>query len=508
MIVVLSVIGILLFGLIGVLERVLLPWYPRGPARRARGDGRGGLMAGSVTTIVQGSWVLAMAPGEDAALRDAAVAIADDGAIADVGPAGRLLAAHPGAEVVGDGYGIVLPGFVNAHTHLTECLIPGMAEDASLWPWFERIINPVGMVIEREDMRIGTRLKAAEMLRSGITTVNDMSCHRNVGALASLGAADGLESMGMRGVLSFGAEDAYPGAPAAQAFLDEELALADRVAGRPLLSFPLRHRHGPRRHRRALRPDRARVRRARVRPSTPTCTRCERSSRRRWWPTASRPSSTPAAWACSTTTSSPATACGAAPTTSACWHPRTSPSPTNPVANMILGSGVAPVPALRAAGLRVGLGTDGAASNDNQDMFGVLKTTGLIHKLAALDPTRMTAREVLTMATIEGARALGLDREIGSLEPGKRADVVLLDGATPELATIHDPWQQVVYCATARCVSDVWVDGVARVRGGELLGHDLGELAREARDAAIDLVGRANLTESALLRRPTEAASA
>ena len=70
------------------------------------------------------------------------------------------------------------------------------------------------------------------------------------------------------------------------------------------------------------------------------------------------------------------------------------------------------------------------------------------------------------MATLEGARALGLDDDIGSLEPGKRADVVLLDGNTPELATIHDPFQQVVYCATARCVSDVWVDGNRRVADG------------------------------------------
>ena len=86
------------------------------------------------------------------------------------------------------------------------------------------------------------------------------------------------------------------------------------------------------------------------------------------------------------------------------------------------------------------------------------------------------------MATIEGARALGLDADIGSLEPGKRADVVLLDGNTPELATIHDPFQQVVYCATARCVSDVWVDGNRRVAGGAVVDVDLPALAAEARE--------------------------
>jgi cytosine/adenosine deaminase-related metal-dependent hydrolase len=151
------------------------------------------------------------------------------------------------------------------------------------------------------------------------------------------------------------------------------------------------------------------------------------------------------------------------------------------------------VPRLRREGLAVGLGTDGAASNDNQDMFGVLKSTGLLHKVSALRADAMTAIDVMRMATLEGARALGLDGEVGSLEPGKRADIVLLDGNTPELATIHDPWQQVVYCATARCVSDVWVDGVRRVEAGELADDDIEELSGLARQAGAELAVRAGL---------------
>jgi 5-methylthioadenosine/S-adenosylhomocysteine deaminase len=178
----------------------------------------------------------------------------------------------------------------------------------------------------------------------------------------------------------------------------------------------------------------------------------------------------------------------------------------NPVANMILGSGVCPVPRLLDQGFVVALGTDGAASNDNQDMFGAIKSAALLHKVATLEPTAIRAREVLHMATLGGAQALGLDREIGSLEPGKRADVVLLDGNTPELATIHDPWQQVVYCATARCVSHVWVDGAPRVQEGELLGAGLPALAAEARTAAVELVRRAGLLESALASAPAAVA--
>ena len=174
----------------------------------------------------------------------------------------------------------------------------------------------------------------------------------------------------------------------------------------------------------------------------------------------------------------------------------------NPVANMILASGVCPVGRLRREGIAVGLGTDGAASNDNQDMFGVLKTAALLQKVHALDPHALSAADVMRMATIEGARALGLDRDVGSLEPGKRADVVLLDGDTPELATIHDPFQQVVYCATARCVSDVWVDGSRRVAEGRVVDADVVALARDARRLGADLVTRAGQGAESVLAGP------
>jgi 5-methylthioadenosine/S-adenosylhomocysteine deaminase len=141
-------------------------------------------------TLVRGAWVLAI-EGPQEALPDAAVAF-EDGEIREVGSWERLRERWPAAELVGDGTGIVLPGLVNAHTHLSEGLIAGMGETASLWEWFERVVDPVGRVITREEMRLGARLRAAEMLLGGVTTVNDMPCHRNPGSLASLGSADGL----------------------------------------------------------------------------------------------------------------------------------------------------------------------------------------------------------------------------------------------------------------------------------------------------------------------------
>lgn len=447
--------------------------------------------------IVQGAWVLTMSPRGDL-LRDGAVAIGFDGAIMAVDDAATLRARWPDVEVAGDGNGIVMPGMVNAHTHLTECLIPGMGEDCVLWEWFERVVGPCARVTTREDLVTGTRLKAAEMLLSGITTVNDMSCHRNPGSLASLGAVDGLAQMGMRGVVSFGAEDVYPGAAPVSAYMDEHEALADRCGSEPLIGF----RAGVgtvlgvtdelfretiracREHGWAVHTHLAEVREelteSRIRWGMSTIQHSGRSGLLDFGVIAGH-----CIW------------CAEADITLlASKHVAVA---HNPVANMILASGVCPVPRLRREGVAVGLGTDGAASNDNQDMFGVLKTAALLQKVHALDPHALSAPEVMRMATIEGARALGLDALIGSLEPGKRADVVLLDGDTPELATIHDPFQQVVYCATARCVSDVWVDGERRVREGRVEGHAMADLAGAARLQGTDLVIRAGLgAESAL----------
>lgn len=448
----------------------------------------------SARTLVRGAWVITMDGGDDL-VRDGAVAIAADGSILAVGDFESLSASHPTAEVVGDGNGIVMPGMINAHTHLTESLISGMAEDAVLWEWFERVVNPVGLIIEREEVSLGTRLKGAEMLASGITCVNDMSCHRNMGSLATLGAVDGLAAAGLRGVVSFGAEDNYEGAPDWRVYMAEHEALADHIASQSLIEFRCGigtvlgmsdeffgatvaacREHGWAVHTH-LSEVREELTESRLRHGATTIEYAGREglfdvpviAGHCIWCTERdigllRDSQVAVA------------------------H--------NPVANMLLASGVCPVPRLRREGVTVALGTDGAASNDNQDMFGVLKSAALLQKVNALDPTALLARDVVGMATIEGARALGLEDIVGSLEPGKRADVVLLDGNTPELATIHDPWQQLVYCATARCVSDVWVDGGRRVSEGSIEGADIPALAGEARRAGADLVRRAGLTES------------
>lgn len=456
----------------------------------------------NATTIVRGEWLLTMEPDRDE-IADGAVAIGADGTIVAVGDAGELIAAHPDAEVVGDGYGIVAPGFVNVHTHLSESLIAGMGETYTLWEWFNRTVNPAARVLDREDMRVGTRLRAAEMLLCGTTTVNDMTCHRNLGSLSSLGAVDGLREMGMRGVVCFGAENVWDEGtpPGEELFMEEHLALAEHLDGDPLLGF----RCGV-----------GTILGISPRLMELTVAACEQHG----WAvhthlqeireelTMSRITNDGRA------TIAHAAACGLLDRPTIAGHcvwlteadirllvEKDVAVAHLPVANMILASGIAPIPRLLREGLTVAIGTDGAASNDNQDMFGLMKAAGLIHKLGTLDAEAMTARQVIEFATIGGAKALGIDEQVGSLTPGKRADVVLLDGDTPELHAIHDPWQAIVYAATPRCVSDVWVDGVRRVSGGALADGDLRELAREARSRAVALTHRGGAGESRYLDR-------
>ncbi len=155
-------------------------------------------------TLVRAGHVLTMGPQGD--ITGGAVAVSGD-RIADVGTYASLIGKYPGAQVVGDEYGIVIPGLVNAHTHMSEALIPGMAENLSIWVWGARLIMPVMPHLTREMARVGTLFRGAELIRSGVTTFNDMFCHSHPTEFASLGVVDGLEELGLRGVVAFGAED-------------------------------------------------------------------------------------------------------------------------------------------------------------------------------------------------------------------------------------------------------------------------------------------------------------
>ena len=443
--------------------------------------------------IVRGAWVLTMSG--DPPLEDGAVLISGT-KITQVGPYRRIRRDHPSVPVVGDGLGIVVPGMINVHTHLSEALIPGMGSEKTLYEWGEDIVTPVSRILTREMAREGTKLKAIEMIRSGITYVNDMFVHSNSGSRASLGVVDGLAEVGLRGTVSFGAEDALGETTGAPPMTVDEVIkehhLLARLAGRSeILDF--RYGIGTllgqsdelleagaaecRRYFWGVHTHLAEVREEVVHASL------------RW---GKRPVSQAAELGLLDGRMLAAHLIWITEEDIRLLAEANVSVAHNPVANMILGSGVCPVSRLVTEGLAVGIGTDGPASNDSQNMFEAVKMAALLQKVHHLDPAVISASDVLRMATIEGARALGAESVVGSLEPGKYADLILLD-PTVELAAIHDPYQQVVYCSGPRSVSNVWVDGRRLLADGRLTTIDEPRQIARSRSLARIVARRAGL---------------
>ncbi|MDY7103685.1 MAG: amidohydrolase [Actinomycetota bacterium] len=445
--------------------------------------------------IVRGRYVLTAAGAgsdpDDGLVEDGAVHVAD-GRIVAVGRFAELAAAHPDLAVHGGPDDLVTPGFVNTHGHFSEALITGIAEQYTLWEWVAALIDPVAPHLTEEMAHVGTLLAGAQMLQTGITLANDMFvCDPGGMPPVTPGVVRALDELGLRGVVSFGAGDRRPGSPMG-AVMDEHAALAEAAAASRLSRFrvgvgavgaqseelfaastalAVDGGYGVHIHLHEIREE-------------------VTATRQRYGHTAVEHCAHHGLFA--------------APTLAAhcCWVDNRDREllaqhrvgvAHNPVSNMILASGVCPVADLRARGVDVGLGVDGPASNDRQDMLEAIKSSVLLARVDALQATAMEARDAFAMATIGGARALRLDDELGSLEPGKAADLVVFDGTSPALANIHDPYQALVYCAGPRDVKDVWVAGQRSVIDGDVVGIDLADVVGRSRPLAAELVGDAGL---------------
>ena len=443
--------------------------------------------------IVRARHVLTCGPAGE--VRDGAVAVAG-GRIAAVGPFTALRAAHPAAPVVGDGTGILVPGFVSCHGHFSEALVSGIGETHTLWEWFVHVAGPIEPCVTREMALVGTLLRGAEMALSGITTVADMMCIAPGPEPVTPGVVEGLERLGLRGDVSYGAADDPNPRPVERVVAEHE-ALAAAAA--------------------ASRRTRFRVGLATVPTSSDeligaTAALVARFGRLHVHLNEVREEVTQSRVQRGATSIGYAARVGLLDAQVLAAHcvwlddadvallrEHDVAVAHNPVSNMVLASGVCPVPRLLREGVTVGLGVDGPASNDSQDMLETMKTAALLQKVHHLQATALTAREVLHMATLGGARALGMAEEIGSLEPGKAADLVLFPEHSPSLANIHDPYQKLVYCASVRDVAQVWVAGEPVVADGQVLRVDVAALLPHARELAVELATDAGL-DSALAR--------
>jgi 5-methylthioadenosine/S-adenosylhomocysteine deaminase len=366
---------------------------------------------------------------------------------------------------------VAMPGLINAHTHCAMTLLRGYADDMPLKPWLEERIWPLEMKLEKEDVYWGTLLGIAEMIRSGVTCFSDMYHHFEAAARAVLDSGIRASVSGV--LLGF--------LPDAERRLDEAIAFAREWGGRGggLLVTML----GP--HAPYTCPDHLIQRVVEAAAESRAGVHIHVSETRQEVDDSLRDfGRTPVARLddLGVFDVSPVLAAH-------CVHLADSDIETlvekhvgichNPGSNMKLASGTAPIPRLLRAGAVVGMGTDGPASNNNLDMLEEVRLAALLHKLESGDPTVVSAREALEMATIGSARALGIQDRVGSIQPGLRADVVLLDFQQAHLFPRHDVVSHLVYAARAGDVRTVFVNGRPLMLDGQLKTLDEAEIFRQ-----------------------------
>lgn len=420
-----------------------------------------------VDIIVRGGTVLTMNESMDA-IENGAVAIKGDTIIA-VEPYAEISKDLVSKKTIDARGGIILPGLINAHTHAAMTLFRGLADDLQLMNWLNHYIFPAERNLNPEMVYWGTKLAIAEMLLSGTTTFCDMY-------LFEMEVARAARESGIRALVGEVLYDfPSPNYGPWQEGLRYTEALIDQLKDDPLVS-PAVEPH------------------ALFTCSPDLLLKCKELSEKYSCPfiihlSETREEVEQVRKMYGKTPVRHMDSLGILDDGVIADHcvwleedeidlivKRGVKISHNPESNMKLASGVAPVPALLQRGAVVGLGTDGPASNNNLDMFEEMNTAAKLHKVFSGDPTVMKAETILRMATSDGARVLGLNEEVGSLEPGKKADLIVIDCQRPHLQPLYNPYSQIVYSALGSDVTHVIVNGNILVEGGRLINTDLEEI--------------------------------
>ena len=425
-------------------------------------------MSQPIDLLIEPRWLIPIEP-HGVVLEGQAVAVSG-GEIAAVLPAQEAqLRFRPARRIVLPGH-VLIPGLVNLHTHAAMTLLRGIADDLALMDWLKTRIWPAeSRHVSAAFVRDGTLLACAEMLRGGITCFNDMY-------FFPAAAAEAARNLGMRAALGMVVIE-FPTAYASDAadYISKGLAMRDRLRGDPLLSFCMAP-HAP------------------YTVSDATLERVVTLAAQLDLPIHIHIHETRAEIEDSLRLH------GLRPLERLHRLGILGPGLIGvhaahleadeirllakfdcsiahcPSSNMKLGSGIAPIVAMLEQGLRIGLGTDGAASNNRLDIFQEMRQSALLAKAVSGNAAAVGAHDVLRMATLNGAAALGLADKIGSIRTGKAADMCAVCLDTLETRPCYDPASHLVYVAGREHVSHVWVNGVLRVENGLLQGCDTSQL--------------------------------
>jgi 5-methylthioadenosine/S-adenosylhomocysteine deaminase len=407
-------------------------------------------------------------------LEDAAVAVRGDSIVA-VGASAELTSKYAPAKVIDAHGAIVMPGLINGHTHAAMSLFRGIAEDLSLDDWLHAYIFPAEARNVTEDFAVwGTRLAILEMLRGGVTTYADMYYFEDAVARVT-------KEAGMRGVLGetiidFPAPD-NKSLPQAFAYTQNFL---DHWKGDPLIVAAVAPHSMYTCSEKTLQ-DAAGLARSNHAPILIHIAEAPfefEQSRNKY-------GLTPVAYL------SRAGVLGPDVVGAHCILIDQADIATlahfgvgcvyNPSSNMKTAAGVMPIVEMLAAGEAIGLATDGAASNNNLDMFEEMDLAPKLQKLARMDSCALPAEQVVALATITGARALHLEKQIGSLEPGKKADLILVDTSAPHATPMYNVYSQLVYALKASDVRTVIIGGNIVMEDRQMLTLHEPEILAKAR---------------------------
>ncbi len=425
-----------------------------------------------IKTLITADWVLPV-DGVSSHHRDFGVAI-DAGRIVDVGPSAVLASQYAPSEQVDLPHHVLIPGLVNTHTHAAMTLMRGFADDLPLGVWLNDHIWPTESEwVSPEFVADGTALAIAEMLTAGVTTFSDMYFFPEVAAEVAI--ETGIRMVA--GMICFDMGNAY--AANADECIDKGLAMHERLQGQSRVTTAFAP-HAP--YTVSDEPL-ARIaelsRKLDVRVHThvnETSGEDPRSlathgmtSLRRLDGLGLLNDRLIAVHMVHLSGDDIASVATAGASVVHC-----------PESNLKLASGFCRVDDLLRAGVNVALGTDGAASNNDLDLLAEMRIAALLSKAVSNDAASLPADQALYLATMGGARALGLQSKIGSLAIGKSADVVAISLDEWSSQPLYNPMSQLVYTTTRSQVSDVWVDGSRRVAGGELVGVDRAALLARA----------------------------
>ena len=433
-----------------------------------------------VDLLVSGGTVVTM-DGERRILEDGAIAVKGDVILA-LGPRAEIESKFAASQTIIARGKLVLPGFINGHTHAAMTLLRGLHDDVTLDEWLRKYIFPAeAKNVTEEFVRWGTRLAAAEQIRGGVTTFADMYYFEDA-------VAEETKAAGMRGVLGetfidFPAPDNKTNAAA----LEYTEKFLKRWQGDPLIHA------APAPHsiytcsQKTLQDAAALARKY----NAPILIHVA-EMKKELDDSRAQNGTTPVQYLDKIGVLSPDVVAAhcifvdaadrkiLAQRNVGCVH--------NPSSNMMLASGVSPVPELRAAGVAVGLGTDGpAGSNNDLDLMEEIDLAAKLAKITKMDPLALNAKSVVEMATIDGARALHMEKEIGSLEAGKKADLILIGLDEPNAVPMYDIYAQVAYALKGSDVETVVIGGRVVMLDKKLLTVDEAAAIAKAREYKIKI---------------------